>query len=130
MKPINAIRRQIILNFLKDYPEEDKGLPLNTDEEVSYAYYEYDDALCDTVSEFRGGYDVVTEIPCETSRHYESQSVAARLDDGTWVGWTYWYGGGKHGDPGSINWMSEAYYLDCVEKQEVKTVRYFTKKND
>lgn len=24
--------------------------------------------------------------------------------DGTWVGWTYWYGGGKYAEPSAIPW--------------------------
>jgi hypothetical protein len=36
-------------------------------------------------------------------RHYERREVAAKLPDGTWVGWPYWYGGGKHGCPEEID---------------------------
>jgi len=39
------------------------------------------------------------DVPCtEYSRHYECDSVAAQMPDGSWVGWTYWYGGGKHSE--------------------------------
>lgn len=80
----------------------------------------------DGVSETRQG-EVETEIPCEWSRHYESKSVAAKAVDGSWVGWTYWYGGGKYAEPEAIDWMSDAYNLDCVEEEKVVTVRTFTK---
>lgn len=52
------------------------------------------------------------------SRHYESESVAAQVFDGSWVGFTYWHGGGKHGEPSAIDWMDKAYPLDMVEVME------------
>ena len=70
---------------------------------------------------------VETNIPSPDSRHYESKSVAAKMPDGSWVGWTYWYGGGKHGCPEEIDWMDEAYNLDCLEEQKLVTVQTFTK---
>lgn len=71
-----------------------------------------------------------TDVPCEFSRHYKSKSVARKLHCGTWVGWTYWYGGGKHADPESIDWMPEAYELDVQEEQKVVTVRTFAKRQE
>lgn len=82
--------------------------------------------LQDSIDEFRQG-QVETDIPCPYSRHYESKSVAAKMPDGTWVGWTYWYGGGKHGEPESIDWMDEAYELSVTEEEKVVTVRTFKK---
>jgi len=78
------------------------------------------------VSEFRDG-QVETDIPCDWSRHYESKSVAAKCCDGSWVGWTYWYGGGKHGEPQSVQWMEDAYDLDVTETVKMMTVREFKK---
>jgi hypothetical protein len=69
-----------------------------------------------------------TGLKCEVSRHYESESVAAKMPDGSWVGWTYWFGGGKHGEPEAIDWVDEAYDLDCLEEEKVVTVRTFTKR--
>lgn len=65
--------------------------------------------LQDATEEIRSGYDEETDISCEFSRHYEAKSVARKMSDGSWVGWTYWYGGGKHGEPESIDWMDSAY---------------------
>lgn len=64
--------------------------------------------LQDARNEVRGG-TYQTGLISEFSRNYESDSVAAQLPDGSWVGWTYWQGGGKHGDPASIPWMEDAY---------------------
>lgn len=82
-------------------------------EEFDLDEYEYREGECET------------DIPPLWSRHYESKSVARQLRDGTWVGWTYWYGGGKHGDPDSIPWIEDSYFLKCTEKQELVTVRTF-----
>lgn len=67
-----------------------------------------------------------TNIDAPYSRHYESRSVARKLSDGNWVGWTYWYGGGKYGDPESIDWIEDAYDLNCVEETKTVVVKTFT----
>lgn len=76
--------------------------------------------------EFRDSYDAETDLPTEWDRNYESKAVAKQLDDGRWVGYTYWYGGGKHGEPAAIEWIDDAYYLDAEEV--VTTVLKFKKK--
>ena len=83
-------------------------------------------ALQDARSEVRCS-GIETDIPAPSSRHYESESVAAQYIDGSWVGWTYWYGGGKHGEPEAIDWMDEAYDLSCTEEQVMVTQRTFAK---
>jgi hypothetical protein len=50
-----------------------------------------------------------------------------QMPDGTWVGWTYWYGGGKHGEPSAMPWIEDAYNLDCKEERVMMTKRTFTK---
>lgn len=87
-----------------------------------------DDAHWDYLSELRGG-EVETGLPCEWSRHYESKSVAAKAPNGQWIGWVYWYGGGKHGEPDAIDWMSGAYLLDVKEEEKLVVVRTFTKRS-
>ena len=87
-----------------------------------------DDAHWDYLSELRGG-EVETGLPCELSRHYESKSVAAKAPNGQWIGWVYWYGGGKHGEPDAIDWMSGAYLLDVKEEEKLVVVRTFTKRS-
>lgn len=59
------------------------------------------------------------------ARHYDSKSVAAMMPDGTWVGWIFWYGGGKFGDPDSINWIDGAYDVSCTEKPVTVIQRSF-----
>ena len=91
-----------------------------------YLSLEDEDDLQDAKSEVRQG-EYETDISPDWSRNYESNSVAAKLPDGSWVGWTYWYGGGKHGEPEAMSWMEDAYELSCVEQEKLVIVRNFTK---
>lgn len=120
-----AIKREILLDMRDEYSDL-KDVPLNTAEQIDEAY---DDEAYDTIqdyeSEFRHSYDCETDIPAPGSRHYESKSVAKMLSDGTWVGFTYWFGGGKHGEPGAVPWMEDAYFLDVAEEEKMVTVRTF-----
>jgi len=95
------------------------------DIENEWRNYQEDDRF-DSMYNIREG-EVETELPCPYSRHYESKSVAAKMDDGSWVGWTYWYGGGKHGNPEEIEWIYDAYDLECVEEEKLVVVRTFTR---
>ena len=85
--------------------------------------YELQDAIC----AIRSGV-IQTELPTPRSRHYEAKEVAAQMPDGSWVGWTYWYGGGTYGEPESIDWMDQAYDLEMAEETKTVVVRTFTKK--
>ncbi|WP_037135887.1 hypothetical protein [Rhizobium leucaenae] len=78
----------------------------------------------DAESNVRGG-EVETNLRCPISRNYEAKAVAAKLPDGSWVGWTYWYGGGKHGNPEEIEWIDGSYDVSCTEEEKVVTVRTF-----
>lgn len=126
LTPEQYLKRHICqLSYGKEMPSCD----LNDPSQIEKVY--------ETCLEERNGYDcrsdlresgIHTDLPCEFSRHYESDSVARQMDDGTWIGWTYWHGGGKHGEPRAIDWMEDAYYLNVTEKQEMVTVRTFEKK--
>lgn len=104
--------------------------PTITAENIEDVYYEIEEESGDSLQEYkyelREG-EIETDIPCDYSRHYESKSVAAQAPDGTWVGWTYWYGGGKHGEPEAIDWIEDAYDLDCQEEEKLMVVQTFTK---
>ena len=76
----------------------------------------------DIIAELRGS-GVPTGLLAPHSRHYESKAVAAEMLDGSWVGWTYWYGGGKHGEPEAIPWMEDAY--EVTPWEETQVVRKF-----
>lgn len=85
--------------------------------------------LQDSLSEFRGSGEE-TGLSAPYSRHYEVDSVGRQLSDGTWVGWAYWYGGGKHGEPEAIDWMEDAYELHVTEKEQTVVVRTFKQKEE
>ncbi len=84
-------------------------------------------------------YDAQNEVRCsgektgikssEISPHYECDEVAAKCPDGTWVGWTYWHGGGKNGEPAEVEWVDYAYNVVLTEEQKMVTVRTFTAAN-
>jgi hypothetical protein len=105
-----------------DIPE----LPHITSENIDEVYDDFKNDIYDYEYEFREG-EVETDISCDYSRHYESNSVATKAPNGIWVGWTYWYGGGKHGEPEAIDWMSDSYILNCVEEEKLVIVRTFLK---
>ncbi len=85
---------------------------------------EADDGFQDTIEEFRSG-ERATGLERDYSRHYEAKAVAAKMLDGSWVGWTYWFGGGKHGKPSSVPWIEDAYAVTATEVTRV--VLEFTK---
>ena len=84
------------------------------------------DALSDALEEIRCS-GIETGIECEYSGHFETESVASQMPDGSWVGWTYYYGGGKYSEPGEIHWMEDAYDLNCAEEEKVVIVQTFEK---
>lgn len=90
---------------------------------------EGEDMRQDVISEFREGTEE-TKIEPDWSRHFESKSVASQLSDGTWVGWTYWYGGGKYADPDSIDWINDAYFLSCTEEEKLVKIKTWSKHID
>ena len=119
MTPIQKIKHLIILRHF-ELAGEAPPAPINS-ETVDSIYDDLEDPW-DAISEVRYG-EYVTSISPDYSRHYESKSVAAKLPDGSFVGWTYWYGGGKHGEPEAIDWIDEAYDLTVTEEQKLVTVR-------
>lgn len=114
------IKREILFTIKSEW--------FNTPEAIDEAWHwaEENDLHQDPREEFRQSGEA-TEIPCDWSRHYESKSVARKLSDGTWVGWTYWYGGGKHGEPEAVDWMDSAYELNVTEEEKTVVVRTFKK---
>lgn len=81
--------------------------------------------LDEATQRVRGG-ECPTDVPAPGSRHYATRSVAARMLDGTWVGWTFYHGGGRHGEPAQEPWMEAAYDLDVVEV--MMPVKVFTRR--
>ena len=85
------------------------------------------DNVRDAMNDIRSSGDSTGLPDRQWSRNYESDEVGAKLPDGSWVGWTHWHGGGKHGEPEAIDWISDAYDITCTEEQRLVTVRSFAK---
>lgn len=124
MEPMNLIRREILRQAKEQNPAVFDFGPLEDDQQVADAYEKLiaADAHWDYESEFRSG-EVKTGLPSHGNRHYEAEEVAMRTAEGQWVGWTYFYGGGKHGEPNAIPWMEDAYLLSCKEEEKLVVVR-------
>lgn len=123
-------REAILIHLLREYAGFTDPIDDLTDIDALWdKYKEAEDAdydLSDCLNGFRHGQED-SLIRCETSRHLETKSVAAKLSDGTWVGWTYYYGGGKHAQPETIDWLEDAYWVDVTEEQKMVTVYNFKK---
>ena len=97
-----------------------------------YADCESIDYLADYIIDARNevrAMGIETNLPCDSSRCYEAESVATQALDGSWVGWTYWHGGGKHGCAQELDWIEHAYDLDVKEKEEIVVTRTFVIKS-
>ena len=133
MTPEQKIKHAIINDIAEYYLDDEavtatlKTLILDVDNiDESYDIVCEEDLQWDILYGIREG-QIETDIPSEISRHYESKSVAMQMTDGTWVGWTYWYGGGKYSEADEIDWMDKAYNLNCKEEEKVVVVRKFSK---
>lgn len=130
MTPEQKIKHMILVRYAELYESAPRAPLIVTAESIDGMYAEVrendDGSIWDAINEVRSG-DVETGLQCDWSRHYESKAVAAKYADGSWIGWTYWYGGGKHGEPEAVDWMDGAYDLNCVEEEKVMTIRTFAK---
>jgi hypothetical protein len=126
MTPEQKLKHLILLKQQSWEPEFLKGVEITADN-VDELYEKNDEnyELQDSRNEIRCS-GIETGLPAPYSRHYESDAVAAKYIDGSWVGWTYWYGGGKHGEPEAIDWMEDAYEVNCTEEEKMVVVRTFT----
>ncbi len=131
MKPSDLIKKEIlstVSNWLDEYGETNsipKNLDTPEDIENTIELLKNSDYWYDAKNEIRSATHE-TGLDLGYSRHYESKGVAMQID-GKWIGWTYWYGGGKHGEPSAIEWIDDAIFLDA--KEETKVVMVFSKQN-
>lgn len=126
MTPVQKLKHLVLLIQQAWEPDFLKGVEI-TSNNVDALYEENDEGgrIQDAYYELRCS-GTETGLKCDWSRHYESDAVAAQYVDGSWVGWTYWHGGGKHGEPEAIDWMKDAYEVNCTEQEKVVIVRTFT----
>lgn len=112
--------------FFKDFKPINS---LTTGEEIDAAFEDAEkkDVTQDATEEIRSS-GIETGLPAPFSRNYETE-INAHLIDGQYVGFVYYFAGGKYGEPGAIPWMDDAFFLDCKEELVTATKRTFTKKN-
>lgn len=110
MTPAQKIK-SLILSKLDEPPEFDAT-------NVDAVFYEKCDDIRDIMNEVREG-ECKTGLRCYYSRHYETEAVAAQMLDGSWVGWTYYFGGGQNGSPSEMPWIDDAYDLERLEDKIV-----------
>lgn len=108
-----------------------KQLPAITTENVDELYEALvaEDGHWDPMEEIRCtgiASKLTRQVDYQAQRHYEYKEVAAEMPDGTWVGWTYWHGGGKFGEPRAIDWMNDAYFVEHREEPIVIINHVFT----
>ena len=129
MTPTQKLKREIILKCRSWSGDAASGefVPI-TDENVEALYNaagdDFPNCFYDAREEIRGGGERSGISKPNYSRHYESDEVALRCCDETWIGWTYWHGGGKHGEPSAVPWMEEAYDVVCTV--ETRPVNIFS----
>jgi hypothetical protein len=116
---MNKTAPQILEDYIRHLASEGLSREEKNDECL------VEDYCHDVKYELRQG-EIETNIGSECSRHYESKSVAIHLKDFDgftgYIGWTYWYGGGKYGCPEGVEWVPYAYFLDIIDEKEVVTV--------
>lgn len=126
MSPIEKVK-WLILNQVYKWNNQTLDYPLDNIQELFDSVENTDpDNLQDATSSVRCGV-AASNIEPEYSRNFETKSVADKLPDGSWVGWTYYYGGGKHASPEYVEWISDAYDLACVEEEKMIIIQTFTK---
>ena len=115
--------------ILMRYRQWGNTVPVLTKETIDATWQKLQemDNVRDAMNDIRSGSDITGLPDRQWSRNYESDEVGAKLPDGSWVGWTHWHGGGKHGEPEAIDWISDAYDITCAEEQKMVTVRSFAK---
>jgi len=135
MDAAHSIKRHILTGMLdKAGITKEHYTAISTSEGIDRAWKQAEEyagcfadfEIIDEVNDFRcGGQD--TNLPCkEYSRCYECDQVATKLSDGQYVSWVYWSGGGKWGSPDEIEWIDDAFFVNCEEKQVMTTVYNFS----
>lgn len=130
MTPEQKLKWAILSKYYEYIQAPELEYPLeNIDELYENIANDYKCSIWEAVEEIRTN-GIETELKSKNfSRHYEQEEVAMEFPDKSWVGWTYWYGGGKHGEPESIDWIEESYDLDCLEEEKLMIVRTFKNKD-
>lgn len=117
----------IILEIIKQASDFNPKISVNTPDGLTPAeYYDqliddgFEDYLYDAANEVRGSGEI-TNLDSPYSRHYESNQLARVFGESA-VSWTYWFGGGKHGEPEAIDWIDDAFFVKVEQKTTIVNV--------
>lgn len=84
----------------------------------------------DARSETRHGTEAPEISDTPSSRNYEVDAHVAALPDGSYVGWWYYHGGGKHSEPEyAFDWIANAFDVDHASEVVTITKHTFTKRD-
>lgn len=130
LTPLQALRALIITRTLEMVEAAPHDFSKITDgdevDELWEALQEdYPDTMTDAANEVRGS-GRSTGLAVPVSRNYDPEAVAVLTPFGRWVGFTYWAGGGKHGNPEEIEWQEDAYWVDAEIDQTLRLDYKFT----
>lgn len=135
MKPQNKLRREIMLYAATDanyLPYKDvSNYTTDIDVENTWMHFieeHHSYGPQDVINDFRYQGEDSNCNSKEWSRHYDHKERAVQCCDGSWVGYTFWSGGGKHGTPEEIDYISDAY--DIVVEKEYKIIKREFKRVD
>lgn len=130
LSPKQKIERTALKEVLEYEGEQEyhaKLLDENFD--ISELTDKYRDGMQETLSGIRDG-EFETGIDCESTRNYEVKGVASEMLDGSYVGWPYYFGGGKYANLDEIDWMSDAYDLEKKDEEKLVVVTTWSKVNE
>lgn len=107
--------------------ENAKDICLNPEEYFKEDFYR--DTFYDITNEMRELGEEHNDLLKEPSRHFEIDYYVREFTGVTengkiiskWIGWNYYYGGGKHAYPEDIDWIPDAEFVK-VKSEEVVTV--------
>lgn len=128
-EPVEQFREKYkTLNVEKVYDFDEKELE-EFYEEIKYG--EWEDYVRDVVSGFRYSGENIDDKVYE-DRYYCYRDVATKITglDDLYLGWTYYFGGGKHAQPQEVEWMEDCYLLTCREVEETRIVKVYEKVED
>lgn len=125
-EPIEVFRVKYNSLNLEDVNNFDEDKVIEFYEEVEYEKWE--DYIRDIVSDFReSGEEIDNKV--EQDRYYCYQDVAKKItgSEDLYLGWTYYFGGGKHAQPDQVEWMEDCYLLTCREVEETRIIKIYEK---
>ena len=126
---IDEFRQQFIDAKIADVNEfDDEKIEELYDSTNLYSWIGDSDIVREVIHEFReSGEEIDDKV--QQDRYYCYQDVARKItgSDELYLGWTYYFGGGKHAQPAEVEWMEDCYLLKCRKVEETRIVKVYEK---